>query len=243
MSEWWSYSPSDFLLFSARTYYRLFEIHNAALWPAPLLTLLLGVGILVLMRGEARWRGRAISATLAVLWGFVGWAFLWDRYASINWAARYAALVFGLEALMLVAIGVGRGGLSFRPRRGAKGAAGMVLFVVAVALYPILLRLLGRDWRQTETFGITPDPTAIATLGLLLLASGSGRRALMVIPMLWCVMSGATLWLLGSPEAWVPIMALLAVVVTAMTRVGPSRQERQAEDSESNSQKVSGGRE
>ena len=34
MSEWWSYSPSDFLLFSARTYYRLFEIHNAALWPA-----------------------------------------------------------------------------------------------------------------------------------------------------------------------------------------------------------------
>lgn len=242
MSEWWSYSPSDFLLFSARTYYRLFEIHNAALWPAHILTLALGAAILVLMRGEARWRGRAISATLAVPWGFVGWAFLWDRYASINWAARYAALVFGLEALMLVAIGVARGGLSFRLRRGAKGAAGLSLFVVALALYPVVLRLLGRDWRQTETFGITPDPTAIATLGLLLLASGSGRRALMVIPMLWCAMSGATLWLLGSPEAWVLIVALLAVVVTAMARVGPSRHEQQA-GSESNSQKLLGGRE
>ena len=29
MSEWWTYRPSDFLLFSARTYWRLFELHNA----------------------------------------------------------------------------------------------------------------------------------------------------------------------------------------------------------------------
>jgi hypothetical protein len=27
MSEWWSYSLSDFLLFSPRTYYRLFDLY------------------------------------------------------------------------------------------------------------------------------------------------------------------------------------------------------------------------
>jgi hypothetical protein len=236
MSEWWSYSPSDFLLFSARTYYRLFEIHNGALWPAHILTLLLGAGILVLMRGEGRWRGRMISALLAGSWGWVAWAFLWNRYSSINWAARYAALVFGLEALMLVAIGVVRGRLDFRTRPDVKGAMGTALFVLALALHPIVLRLLGREWRQTETFGITPDPTVIATLGLLLLASGSGRRALMVIPVLWCVMSGATLWLLGSREAWVLIMALLAFGIAAWARVDRSGHELEARGGHATSQ-------
>ena len=33
MSEWWTYTLSDFLLFSPRTYYRLFELHHRALWP------------------------------------------------------------------------------------------------------------------------------------------------------------------------------------------------------------------
>jgi hypothetical protein len=30
MSEWWTYTLSDFLLFSPRVYYRLFELHNRA---------------------------------------------------------------------------------------------------------------------------------------------------------------------------------------------------------------------
>ena len=47
MSEWWTYSPANFLMFSARTYYRLFELHNKALWPAHGLALLTGFAILV----------------------------------------------------------------------------------------------------------------------------------------------------------------------------------------------------
>ena len=34
MSEWWTYRPSDFLMFAPRTYWRLFELHNEAWWPA-----------------------------------------------------------------------------------------------------------------------------------------------------------------------------------------------------------------
>ena len=37
MSEWWTYRPEDFLLFSPRVYWRMFELHNAALWPLQLL--------------------------------------------------------------------------------------------------------------------------------------------------------------------------------------------------------------
>ncbi len=43
MSEWWTYTLSDFLLFSPRVYYRLLELHNHALWPAHLLTIARGL--------------------------------------------------------------------------------------------------------------------------------------------------------------------------------------------------------
>lgn len=42
MSEWWTYSLRDFLLFSPHTYYRLFELYNQALWPLHLLALAIG---------------------------------------------------------------------------------------------------------------------------------------------------------------------------------------------------------
>ena len=45
MSEWWSYSLSDFLMFSARTYFRQFELLNQALWPLQLAGL--GAGLLL----------------------------------------------------------------------------------------------------------------------------------------------------------------------------------------------------
>ena len=49
MSEWWTYSPENFLMFSARTYYRLFERHNAALWPGHIVALLAGAAVFALL--------------------------------------------------------------------------------------------------------------------------------------------------------------------------------------------------
>ena len=106
MSEWWTYTLSDFLLFSSRTYYRLFEIYNAAIWPAQLAAVGLGLAILALLwRGAARVRDRAIPAILAACWLWVAAAFLASRYATINWAAVYFAWAFGLEAALLIWMG------------------------------------------------------------------------------------------------------------------------------------------
>jgi len=160
MSEWWTYTLSDFLLFSPRTYYRMIEHHNEAVWPGQLATLVLGLVILGLLYRPVRERGRIISGIVAVLWAFVAGAFLWKRYATINWAATYFALVFAIEAVLLV-------WPTFRPRRDAVARLGVGLFVSSLALYPLLAPLLGRGWRQAEVFGVAPDPTALGTLGLL----------------------------------------------------------------------------
>ena len=106
MSEWWTYSLSSFLLFSARTYYRLFELYNADVWPLQIVTLAAGLAILVLIVRGTAWSGRIVAAILAALWLFVAWAYLLERYDPINFAARYFAIGFALQAALLMWTGV-----------------------------------------------------------------------------------------------------------------------------------------
>lgn len=215
MPEWWSYTLSDFLLFSPRAYYRLLERHNEAVWPAQLLTSGLGLAIYGLLRRPTPWLGRVVSALLAVLWAWVAWAFLWERYATINWAAVYLVPLFVVEAGLLAWIGVVRGRLTFPLQRDPAGRLGIVLFILSLCGYPAIAPITGRPWHQAEVFGIAPDPTVIGTLGLLLLAGGHPRWGLLAVPVLWCLVSGATLWAMQSVEAWVPPAAALLVLIAS----------------------------
>ena len=115
MSEWWTYSLSDFLLFSPRTYYRLFELYNLAVWPGHVLALGLGLAVLVLWLRGGAWQGRAVSAVLAACWLLVAWAYLLVRYDTINWAGSYFAVAFAIEALLLAWTGLVRNRLALRP--------------------------------------------------------------------------------------------------------------------------------
>ena len=92
MSEWWTYRPSDLLMFAPRTYWRLFELHNEAWWPAQPLLVLAGLAWLSwgLRNGPAA--QSAGAAGLAATWAFVAVAFLLARYAPINWAASGFAI-------------------------------------------------------------------------------------------------------------------------------------------------------
>lgn len=216
MSEWWTYSLSSFLLFSPRTYYRLFELYNLAIWPAQFVALALGAVILVLWLRGARQAGSAAAGVLAACWAWVAWAYLLQRYDTINFAARYFAAGFALEALLLLWTGL-RGQLLLQPPRGAIARAGLCIFLFALVVQPLAAPLLGRPWTQAEIFGVAPDPTAVATLGIVL-ASTRMSLTLLVIPLLWCAISAVTLWAMQSPEAWVAgVVVALAILFTAWT--------------------------
>lgn len=215
MSEWWTYTLSDFLLFSPRTYYRLLEIYNAAIWPAQILAVGLGLAIVGMTWGsspDAR-RGRFIASFLAACWLWTAIAFHANRYATINWAAVYFAWGFGIEAALFLWTGVVRGRLGFERPGDFAGRAGLGIFLFALLIEPFAAPLLGRGWRAVETFGVTPDPTAVATLGLLLLVKVRGRGLLSVLPAIWCAISGATLLAMKAPDFWVPPLA--AALATA----------------------------
>src|SRR5688572_28217425 len=109
MSEWWTYSLHDLLLFAPETYYRLFALNNAAVWPAPLVALALGLGILFCVWRPSPMRSRLVAAVLALPWAWVAWTYHHQQYASINLAADYYAALFALEAMLLLVVGAGLG--------------------------------------------------------------------------------------------------------------------------------------
>jgi hypothetical protein len=224
MSEWWTYRLSDFLMFSSRTYSRVFELYNAEIWPLQIVMVAAGVAAVWLV-----WRGvygRVVAAVLAAAWIFVAWAYHWERYATINTAAPYYAAGFVVEALLLAWCCIRRDGLRFGPQPAPVTWIGSAILAAGVVLYPLLAPLLGRPWTQAEIFGIAPDPTAVATIGALLLAKGR-IATLLALPLLWCATSALTLWTMDAPDAAIP--ASILVLGTAMatwrwwrgTAIGP----------------------
>lgn len=230
MTEWWTYRLSDFLMFSARTYRRLFELYNADLWPLPVVACIGGavwMGIAWRHRRRSAWPTLVGLVALSVAWLWVAWSFHLERYATINTAAPFFAAAFVLEALLLVAVA-----WVALPRRtplasGRRLGWGFGLLGLAILGYPWLGMLLGRPLSQAEVFGIAPDPTAVGTLGVLLLTAAghdiTARRRVVAsawpIPLLWCVVSGATLWTMDAPEALLlPALAVIAAAVAIGSR-------------------------
>lgn len=215
MSEWWTYRLGSFLLFSPRTYHRLFELYNEAIWPLQLATAALGLVIAALVVRRSRHGDRIVAGLLAACWLWTAWVFLYQRYAQINWVAPWFAAAFALEALLLVAAGVvaGRAPLEGggRPRIAA------LLMVATVLGYPLLAPLGGRAWTTAEAFGVAPDPTAIATVATIAAVRGRIRWLLLALPVLWCVVASLTHWAMGAPEAVVIAVAALVAVVLAFS--------------------------
>lgn len=214
MTEWWTYRISDFLLFSPKTYHRLFELYNADLGPGRWLVFGLGaLTVAAAAAGGARWP-RLAWGLVGAAWLWVAWAFHLERYAGIHWLAPWFAAAFVVQGLALLGVGVFAAPAT-APDAGRAQRIGLGLLLFAWLVQPGLGALLGRPWSQAQWFGLAPDPTVLGTLGLLLTKppARSGAGALLwVIPVSWCAVAGATLWAMDAPEApLLPAAALLAL--------------------------------
>ena len=216
MPEWWTYRLSDLLLFSPRTYYRMFELYHRQICPIQIVAIASVAASLMLMRRDTLWARRTIVGLVAGWWLLVGIAFHLSRYSTINWAAKYFAALFVIQAVLLVWQGIVRDRLRITPPGDTAGRMALGLLAAAVVLQPIAGRMTARTWSQVELVGVTPDPTAIATLALLALVVPRVSRSLLVIPALWCAIGAATLWALGSAETWLVMLAAISGLVLAV---------------------------
>lgn len=206
MYVWRTYQLSDFLLFSPDTYDRLFELHNAALWPWQVAAVMAGLAMLVVA-------GQPLALLFAgAAWLLTAWLWFYQSYVTINWAAEYVAWGFALQGLLLWIYAFDR---ELQPADSRSRAVGFTLVICALFLQPLLPWMLGRPWQQGEVFALTPGPTVVATLGLLLALRAPWL--LLVLPLVWCALDGAALWTMKAPAFWLlPVAGLLTLVLRAM---------------------------
>lgn len=221
MGELDTYEIAHFIPFTAEVYERLYIRHNEAWTPLPLLTLALGF---LALRAAWHHRGRLLGALLAPAWIWVCWSFLWQLYRPLNWAGEGFAYAFFAQALILLALAL-TGRLDGAPLDGAPIGDRTRRFGLAIALYGLLLHplqdpLAGRPWTGAELFGHAPEPTAIVTLGLMLIAARP-RWPTIPIPLAWCAIAAATTSVLGGPLGLVsPAVAALAVIGAMVAWIG-----------------------
>jgi hypothetical protein len=213
--EWVNYSLSDLLLFSPFSYFRLYEISNESLWPWQLPLLLMGIVCAWFIKRENLSPAGLLMATL---WVFVAWWFFHRYYGPIYPAARGFGLLFVIEAVLLLLTSLAGKRWFGEPRRHPISRIGWVVFFYSLLFHPFTTLLMGRPWSGIELFGIAPDPTALGTLGLLLLRQGLVASALAVIPLLWLLISGLTHLTMENPHGLiVPLMGWMAVVMVMIT--------------------------
>lgn len=208
MNEWASYRLQDFIPFTADVYFRLLEGMGEAFWPLQFLTVAVGgAAFLCALNNRSRFAWLLVTP----LWVFVGVAFFLQRYAELNWAASYMGKAFFAQAALLALVPLigGRNG----ERQFGKSTpvvAGMAITLFGLLGLPLIAPLSGGSWYRAEVFGIHPDPTAIVTLGLVLIAlRGMAMWVLAIIPMFWVLFSSLTLFVLDAPKA-APLIAVLA---------------------------------
>jgi hypothetical protein len=198
MSEWWTYRLHDFLMFSPRTYTRMFELYNEAIWPINALAALLAFALLFVATRLAfpgsnhsstranhdawqRWLRVAVFTYFAVTHVWIAFVFLRQHYAPIFWAANYFALAFMAQAALfafatVVAL-LSRNAFCFT-RSQPVAVISVVIVSLALLVHPAALFATQNHAGALEWVGVAPDPTAIGALGfLLLLRPGGGSNA------------------------------------------------------------------
>jgi Family of unknown function (DUF6064) len=185
--------------FTVEQFFAVFAAYNAAVWPLQLVLLALAVLAIALSFTRLRARRHVVAGILAALWLWMGLVYHVIFFAAINPLAPAFGVAFALEAVLLIRAAVGPRPLHFMPRRDAYGAAGAVLLLYALIVYPLLGYLLGHRYPAVPTFG-APCPTTIFTFGLLLWTVGRVPWWVLVIPGLWALLGLSAAVSLNVPQ-------------------------------------------
>lgn len=187
------------LPFTADVLFASFEQYNRAFWPLPAVLAALGLAAVLLALRPGRATARVIVAVLAAAWLWTGVHFHLVYFAAVDFAApAYGALLIG-EGLLLAWAAVRRPPDTVRFARDVPGWAGLGLALLGLAVLP-LADGLAAGWTSVRLVGVAPGPTALLTLGLLLLVAGRAPLHLAVIPLLWTLIGGTIAWILWIPQ-------------------------------------------
>ena len=200
------------LPFSRDAFFDVFAAYNDAWWPVALVlwTATL-VAFVIRLRG-----GRASEWTFGLLgmqWAWSAVAYHATLFSGINPAAWAFAVLFLIQAGVLIWYGVAQHQLPFSGQGPTAPLVGYA-FVAYGLLYPLIVLAGDHSYPRVPTFGV-PCPTTIVTVGFLLLVGGRVPPLVSVVPVIWAAIGGSAAFLLGVPaDLALPVAGLALALRT-----------------------------
>lgn len=186
------------LPFTPEQFFGVFERYNEAVWPTQVAIYIIAAIAIYLVFKPGKYSNKVVSGILAVMWLWVGIAYHWAFFASINPAAKLFGAFFVLQGLIFVFEGVFRNRISFAFAKDWRSMTGLVLAVFGPVAYPIIGYFLGHTYPSSPTFGL-PCPTTIYTFGMLLMTVRLPKYVA-VIPFLWSLLGFTAALSMGVKE-------------------------------------------
>lgn len=208
------------LPFTQAEFFAVFADYNRAIWPAQVVAYAAGWLAVWLSGRKEAFAHRLVWGLAAAMWAWTGIAYHGLWFARINPIGWAFAVAFVAQAGLFVFFGVVRGRLRFGRVAPLRSFIGFAAILYAAILYPAIGVLSGHAYPAMPTFGVTPCPLVIFTLGLMLLARVPNPLGLLSIPLAWSALGGFAALRLGVPQDW---MLPLAGALTAALLLWPRR--------------------
>ena len=164
----------------------VFGAYNPAIWPMQVFAYLAGLVALYSATKQTRFSNNIACGILTFFWMWTGAVF-----CVFFWAPTYpAAYAFGILFIaqsFVFLLNASKPTLSFKSQRNSFTLIGWLFIAYAMVGYPLAGHLLGHIYPRSLPFGLVPCPTAVFTLGLLMLTDKNVPRYVLVIPAIWSI--------------------------------------------------------
>ncbi|WP_448550860.1 DUF6064 family protein [Thalassotalea montiporae] len=191
LSQLFSYSLHDFLLFSPEVYWRLVTNYlNAHQLIGADVAIATSIAVYLLVKHRYP---RLVLCFIALLWLWLGWQFYLTHYQTINHHASYLGLICFLQVALLVALAIKENYFQNKAANAKKITVGLIISTMLTM--PILAVSSGLPW-SAGMAGLMPIPTVILSLFFTSQLASRWRYLLYPLPVLIAVVELLTLDLL-----------------------------------------------
>jgi hypothetical protein len=198
--------------FTLAQFLEMMARYNMTFWPLQIVAYGLGIVAVLLAIRTTKHSSRIIAAILALFWLWGGIVFNLVYFSSLYPMAIAFAVLFVIEAGILIYAGLLKGTLSFTVKADVYGAVGALLVLYSMAGYPAIEYLLGRGYPSLLPFGLVPCPMTVFTLGILLWSNKRPPWYVLAVPILYSLSGIIPIWK-GIVEDIGLVVAGLATIV------------------------------
>lgn len=170
--------------FTLKDFLEMIATYNKTFWPMQIIVYALGLIALLLAIINTDYSSKFISAILVFFWMWVGMVFEILFFSKLFPLSISTAILIIIEGLLLAWFGIFKKDLTFKFKLDVYGVVGSLIIFYGMIVYPAIEYLLRRGYPQLLLVGLTPCPTVIFTLGMLLW-SEKLPKYIVVIPFIY----------------------------------------------------------